>query len=133
MSKVKVLGTLDFEEASSSDSESDTSQRPISPPMVLLNEGGDDEEIEYFGEKAPIKAPRSVVATEKSNASEESSENATNDSKLASILFQNVQKYEAGVEPPSLQDAFEMNPTNKEVDNSEPNAVSGQTVLLFCF
>ena len=98
MIKVKIEGRIDFEDGSSSESESEGSERPDSPPMVLLEGQGEDEEIEYFGEKKE-KPAREV---KKKSADIDTGEivgggfddiNAE-DSRLASILSKQVHEFE---------------------------------------
>jgi hypothetical protein len=103
MIKVKIEGRVDYEDGSSSESESDVSQRPDSPPMILVDGHDEEEEIEYFGEK---KAQPRVIAAKKvaPKASESMGggfdEVEAADSRLASILSRQVHDFEQDTTTP---------------------------------
>lgn len=100
MNKVRVEGSLNYDDGSSSDSEPepDEPDRPPSPPLVLHLDGGDDEEVEYFGDKkitlpiaqnvAKPPEPASTVTVHEGNTASES--------RLASILGGNIDAFESG-------------------------------------
>jgi hypothetical protein len=97
MNKVRVEGTLDYDEGSSSESEPDVPERPPSPPMVLQGGGrGDEEEIEYFGDKKVAKTAQVQSSSEAVQANPAPSIANEGDSRLASILSKTVETFESG-------------------------------------
>jgi hypothetical protein len=97
MNKVRVDGSLDYDEDSSSESEPDVPQRPPSPPMVLQSGGaGDDEEIEYFGDKKAAKAAQVQRSSEAVQVNPAPCTANEGDSRLASILSKTVETFESG-------------------------------------
>lgn len=109
--QVKIQGSLDFDEGSSSESEAEEENEPLAPP-ITINMREDDEEVEYFG------GEKKKVPTQESQ-----------ESRLASILASNVQEFEnTPIETPTVTKL-----TPPEPPSNAPGKFSGNSCCLKLF